>query len=90
MNPRRVTFQFHGGRVSAVVGALVAAGALLRLVLLFLGLWVVFLAAIAVVTLIAIVRALVSRRARDPSIDTTYSVATRGRRVFATITRRTA
>jgi len=71
---RRISFQFHGSRMSAVLGALVAAGVLLCLVLLFLGLWIVFVVAIVVVTLVAIARALLTRRPRDQSIETSYAV----------------
>jgi len=71
---RRISFQFHGSRMSAVLGALVAAGVLLCLVLLFLGLWIVFVVAIVVVTLVAIARALLTRRPRDESIKTSYAV----------------
>jgi hypothetical protein len=72
---RRIAFQFHGGRVTAVVGAMVVTCVLLCLVLLFLGLWIVLAVAIVVVTLVAIVRALVStRRLGDSSIDTAYTV----------------
>lgn len=55
--------------MSAVIGALVAAGVLLCLVLLFFGLWIVFVFAIVVVSLVAIVRAGFSRRPGDHPID---------------------
>ena len=89
---RRISFQFHGSRMSAVLGALVAAGVLLCLVLLFLGLWIVFVVAIVVVTLVAIARALLTRRPRSPrgSLKRVTRSSKIRRRAFATDRRSSA
>jgi type IV secretory pathway TrbD component len=70
---RHVRFQFRGGRASSVLGAVIVAGVLLCIVLLFLGLWILLGIATFVLAMVAIVRALVGARPRDSAIQGEFS-----------------
>ncbi len=62
---KRISVSLHSGRTfDRVVGTLLALGILACLLLVMLGLWLVFAVAIALVALLAIVRAFMPRRRR--------------------------